>query len=71
MNITYAITVCNEHKELERLLDQLYASLKEEDEILIQADEQNCTKEVIKIMNKWSDKDSKIKQLFLIFKIFA
>jgi len=64
MNITYAITVCNEHKELERLLDQLYASLKEEDEILIQADEQNCTKEVIKIMNKWSDKDSKIKQLF-------
>ena len=64
MTITYAITVCNEHKELEVLLSQLQPNLKEGDEILIQADENNYTKEVIKVMNKYSDKDDRIKEIF-------
>lgn len=64
MNITYAVTVCNEHQELEFLLNQLATFIGEDDEVLIQADESNYTKEVIKVMNKWSDADNRIKEIF-------
>jgi len=64
MNISYCITVCNEHLELSRLLSQLLPSLKVEDEIIIQADEQNHTKQVLKVMNKFSDESEQIKQAF-------
>lgn len=64
MNISYAVTVCNEHNELLRLLEQLLPVLDESDEILIQADEHNYTSEVLSVMNKFSDKDDRIKQLF-------
>jgi GT2 family glycosyltransferase len=64
MNISFCITVCNEHQELQELLAQLLPSLKEGDEILIQADEDNHTKEVESVMNKFSDKDPRVKQLF-------
>lgn len=37
-SISYAITACNEHAELERLLDQLYPALGDIDEIVIQLD---------------------------------
>lgn len=36
--ISYAITVCNEHVELKRLLDQLDKYIRPEDEIMIQLD---------------------------------
>jgi glycosyltransferase involved in cell wall biosynthesis len=64
MNISYAVTVCNEHKELSRLLEQLLPALDESDEILVQADEKNYTKEVLSVMNKFADKDDRIKELF-------
>jgi hypothetical protein len=47
INVTYAITVCNEMKELIRLLNFLQPKLKEDDEILIQYDETNVTTEVL------------------------
>ena len=37
-SISYAITVCNEHVELERLLNQLSSSIRDEDEIIVQMD---------------------------------
>ena len=37
-SISYAITVCNEHIELDRLLSQLLPSIREEDEIVVQMD---------------------------------
>jgi hypothetical protein len=37
-SISYAITACNEHVELERLLDHLEDWLREEDEVVIQLD---------------------------------
>jgi glycosyltransferase involved in cell wall biosynthesis len=64
MNISFCITVCNEHQELQELLAQLLTSLKEDDEILVQADEDNHTKEVESVMNKFSDEDPRVKQLF-------
>ena len=36
--ISYAITACNEHVELERLLNQLDSSIRNEDEIIVQLD---------------------------------
>jgi hypothetical protein len=47
INVTYAITVCNEMKELIKLLNFLQPKLKEYDEILIQYDESNVTTEVL------------------------
>ena len=38
MTISYAITVCNEHVELERLLNVLNKHLRSEDEIVVQMD---------------------------------
>ena len=46
--ISIAITVCNEHKELETLLDYLSErALSPEYEIIVQIDEQNHTPEVL------------------------
>jgi glycosyltransferase involved in cell wall biosynthesis len=36
--ISYAITACNEHVELERLLNQLNNSIRDEDQIVVQLD---------------------------------
>ena len=37
-SISYAITACNEHVELDRLLNQLSSSIRDEDEIIVQMD---------------------------------
>ena len=37
-SISYAITACNEHVELDRLLNQLSSSIRDEDEIVVQMD---------------------------------
>ena len=37
-SISYAITACNEHVELDRLLTQLSSSIRDEDEIVVQVD---------------------------------
>jgi glycosyltransferase involved in cell wall biosynthesis len=46
--ISYAITACNEHVELERLLNQLNKSIRPEDEIVVQLDN-TATDEVKKV----------------------
>jgi hypothetical protein len=46
INVTYAITVCNELEEITRLVDFLLPLIGEEDDILIQYDEDGVTKEV-------------------------
>ena len=51
--ISYAITACNEHVELERLLDQLNASISSEDEIMLQLDN-TATNEVKEIASKYN-----------------
>ena len=43
INITYAITVCNELKEITKLVDFLKDRIKKDDEILIQYDETSVT----------------------------
>ena len=46
INVTYAITVCNEINEITNLIDFLQPRIKGEDEILIQYDEDSATSQV-------------------------
>ena len=43
INITYAVTVCNELEEITKLINFLHPRIKSEDEILIQYDENSTT----------------------------
>jgi glycosyltransferase involved in cell wall biosynthesis len=56
MRISYAIPVCNEHKELYRLLELLIKNKREEDEIVVQADLGNTTREVYNVIDQFKDK---------------
>ena len=53
VTISYAITACNEHVELERLLDQLNEHIRPEDEIVVQLDN-TATDEVKVIAEKYN-----------------
>ena len=57
LRISYAIPVCNEHEELDRLLTQLsnFVDLKQ-DEIVVQCDEGNTTPQVYEVIKKHADK---------------
>jgi glycosyltransferase involved in cell wall biosynthesis len=47
INVTYAITVCNEIKEITTLVNFLHPRVQSSDEILIQYDSDGATKQVI------------------------
>ena len=51
-SISYAITACNEHVELERLLSILNANIRDIDEVVIQLDT-TATKEVEEVCYKY------------------
>ena len=53
INFSFAITVCNEANELERLLNQLKSCVIENDEIIIQVDNTNTTDEVFKVVSNF------------------
>ena len=53
MKISYAIPVCNEHAELEKLLSFLIEHIDENDEIVVQCDKGNTTPEVDKVLGTW------------------
>ena len=50
MKISYAIPVCNEHIELEKLLSFLLKHIDENDEIVIQCDKGNTTDKVYQVL---------------------
>lgn len=50
ISISYCISVCNEHKELSELLNQLVANIDSEDEIVILVDTSKITPEVSKVI---------------------
>jgi hypothetical protein len=51
INVTYAITVCNEHEEIMKLINFLHPRIKKDDEILIQYDEDGVTPQVKDYLN--------------------
>jgi hypothetical protein len=63
INITYAITVCNELEEITKLVDFLNNRIDKDDEILIQYDEDSATdaiKNYLKIISQLHNKNIKV-----------
>jgi glycosyltransferase involved in cell wall biosynthesis len=54
MKITYAVTACNEHRELESLLRFLRDHIRKEDEVIIQLDDKH-TIEVLEVCNLFTN----------------
>ena len=54
IQISYAIPVCNEHKELDRLLAQLVAYKRDNAEIVVQCDQGNTTPEVFQVLDRFA-----------------
>ena len=52
MNISYCITVCDEHEELDSLLRHMLPLLEEEDEIIILRDITKTNSKVSKVIHK-------------------
>lgn len=57
VTISYAVTACNEHKELKRLLDQLVENKREVDEIVVQVDYETVTEDVMHMLRFEYSKD--------------
>jgi len=53
--ITYAVTACNEYKELNKLLEHVYEHKRSEDEVVVQVDKDNHTKKVLDVVKKYSE----------------
>jgi glycosyltransferase involved in cell wall biosynthesis len=66
MKISYAIPVCNEHAELEKLLDFLEYHIQVEDEVVVQCDKGNTTPEVYKVLDSERYSDGFRRQLKVI-----
>lgn len=72
VSISYCITACNEHQELERLVSLLILRMKSQDEIVIQVDSSNVTKEVLEVIAEEQNMSSRIKLVkFPLNKDFA
>ena len=52
-SISYAIPVCNEYRELDKLLSLLLEYKRQQDEIVVQCDLGNTTKEVYEVVEKY------------------
>lgn len=72
INVTYAITVCNELLEITNLLNFLHPRIGKDDEILIQYDSDSTTKEVKDYLNIISQLNKQTKVIeFPLNKNFA
>ena len=56
MKISYAITVCNEHKEIEKLLTFLFEHKRNQDQVVVQMDADNATEEVWNVCEKFENR---------------
>ena len=66
MKISYAIPVCNEHVELEKLLDFLEYHIEAKDQVVVQCDKGNTTPEVLKVLHSERYSDGFRRQLKVI-----
>ena len=57
MKISYAITVCNELKEVSRLLNFLHQHKRSEDEICVLLDKPKASQQLLDELHYWSSKD--------------
>lgn len=62
MKISYAITVCNEHKELDKLLKFLFEHKRTQDEVIVLKDKEAATDMVWDICEKYETQQSLVYQ---------
>jgi len=55
MKISYGLTVCNEHEEINDLIVYLLERIDKEDEIVVVYDENRVTKEVLSVLDKYTE----------------
>lgn len=55
MTISYAIPVCNEHKEIKHLLSFLFKHKRDQDEIVVQCDKGNTSFEVYEVLKEFTN----------------
>jgi len=58
MKITYAITVCNEHKEIEKLLTFIFENKRLEDQVVVQMDKDNVTDKVWDVCERFENRQA-------------
>ena len=75
MTISYIITACNEHKELDNLLTKLVEFVQDPNEIIVVLDDGNTTEKVFDVIEKFKDNIScyshKLENNFAQHKNFA
>ena len=59
VKISYAITVCNEHKEINKLLTFLFEHKRKEDQVVVQMDKENATEKVWDVCERFEGKPAK------------
>ena len=57
MKISYAITVCNEYKEIQKLISTLMLNMRQEDEVIVLFDKKSGTAEVWKYLRDLEAED--------------
>jgi hypothetical protein len=55
MKISYGLTVCNEHEELQNLIEYLVKRIDSEDEIVVVYDQNRVTPEVLKVIEDYKE----------------
>jgi hypothetical protein len=63
INISFAITACNETAELKRLIDQLIKCKTDGDEIIIQIDTPNAPQEMLDLISSFEGIDRVLSEL--------
>ena len=56
MEISYGLTVCNEHEEIQNLIEYLIPIIDNEDEIVVVYDSNRVTGEVLDVLDHYNDK---------------
>ena len=59
VKISYAITVCNEHKEINKLLTFLFEHKRKEDQVVVQMDKENASEKVWDVCERFEGKPAK------------
>jgi len=56
MKISYGLTVCNEHEEINSLINYLLERIDKEDEIVVVYDQNRVTNEVMDVLSQYKEK---------------
>jgi glycosyltransferase involved in cell wall biosynthesis len=67
VTLSYAVTACNEDKELDRLLSQLSNYAGQDDEVIVQVDSDSVTQSVLDVIEKYKKEFANDRLTFVSF----